>query len=282
MMLDFDPRFYLETAGGMPDEEIDLALCALAFSLFNYEGLSSDRYFHHLKRLAEEVKVRYAALLLEGSEDDVYAQIAALKHVLADDYGYSGDQDRYNDLQNADLVRVIDRARGVPILLTILYMHAARAQGWHVSGLNMPRHFLCKISKDGQSVIFDPFHDCRVWQAQDLRSLVKQNMGDEAELSADYYAPCSNREILVRLQNNIKYRLIDMEDYNAALKLVRLMRLFHPAEFRLLFDEGVLCARTERPRDAITALEAYIERVPDAREKHDAAMLLNQVKDSLH
>lgn len=281
-MIDFDPFFYLKTAGEMPDAEIDLAPCALAFAFVNYEGLSIDRYFQHLKRLADDVRGRYTELLANGAESNVQTQLAALKHVLADQYGYTGDVERYDDLQNADLIRVIDRAKGLPISLAILYLHAAKAQGWDVAGLNVPGHFVCRIARDGQNLIFDPFHDCKVLQAQDLRFLVKKALGPQAELSSDHYAPASNRDILMRLQNNIKYRLIDAEEYTEALKVVRMMRLFDPGEFRLLLDEGVLCAKTEQPAAAIKSLEDYIEKAPSARDRHDAALLLKQVKESLN
>lgn len=281
-MLDFDPRRYLETAGQMPDKEIDLAPCALAMALIAHPGLSIDRYFHHLGAIAKDVKSRYATLLDAGAQADAMTQLAALKHVLSDTYGYRGDHERYDDLENADLIRVIDRAKGLPISLAILYIHAGRAQGWDVCGLNMPGHFIGRIEKDGQRVIFDPFYDGRILGAPDLRFLVKKNLGPQAELSASYYQPCSNRETLMRLQNNIKFRLIEGEDYRAALDVVQVMKLVSPSDHRLFLDEGVLYAKLEQPKASIAALEFYMERATDPRDRHDAELLLRQMRESLN
>src|SRR3546814_8592275 len=44
------------------------------------------------------------------------------------EFGYHGDTESYDDPQNADLVRVIDRRMGLPVSLGVLYIHAARAQ----------------------------------------------------------------------------------------------------------------------------------------------------------
>lgn len=281
-MLDFDPKLYLETAGKMPDSEVDIAPCALSMALLTHQGLSIDRYFNHLKTLAKEVKARYAALLDAGGRSDVQTQLAALKHILSDSHGYRGDIERYDDLQNADLIRVIDRRKGLPISLAILYIHAGKAQGWDICGINMPGHFICRIEKDGQRIIFDPFYECKTLGAAELRFLIKKNLGPQAELSAQYYQPCSNRDILMRLQNNIKFRLIETEDYKAALETVTIMKMAAPNDYRLLLDEGVLYAKLEQPKAAIAALEVYIDRVSDPRDRYDAELLLRQVRESLH
>jgi len=48
------------------------------------------------------------------------------------------------------------------------------------------------------------------------------------------------------MQNNAKLRQIEGEDYLGALKTVEVMRLLDPNEYRLLFDAGVLYARTHQ------------------------------------
>jgi regulator of sirC expression with transglutaminase-like and TPR domain len=281
-MFDFNPAQYLETVGQMPDPEIDIAPSALAMALLTHPGLSIDRYFNHLKTLVKEVKAVYAALLDGGGAADAGTQLAALRQVLAEAHGYRGDHERYDDLQNADLIRVIDRGRGLPISLAILYIHAGKAQGWDVSGLNMPGHFICRIETNGQRLIFDPFYEGKLLGAADLRFLIKKNLGPQAELSASYYQPCTNREILLRLQNNIKFRLIEDEDYQGALDIVNIMKLVSPSDYRLFLDEGVLYAKLEQPKASIAALELYIERVPSPADRYDAELLLRQMRESLH
>ncbi len=271
-----DIQNYLQTIAALPDGEIDLALAALAASA--QPGIVADRYINHLRKISEETAVRHRELLNAGAGDDAQTQLAALKYVLADTHGYRGDGEDSNDLQNASLIRVIDRAKGSPVTLAILYIHAARAQGWDVAGLDFPGHFLFRIGKDGRLLIFDPFHECKILEAPDLRRVLKKTAGDKAELSAGHFQPASNRAILLRLQNNIKYRQIEMEDYEAAFKTVETMRIVDPGEYRLLLDAGVLGARTNRPATAIKALEDYIKLAPNDRNRHDAAMLLQELK----
>ena len=63
---------------------------------------------------------------------------------------------------------------GLPVSLGILYLFAARAQGWSATGLNFPGHFLIRLeSSDGQRVIIDPFYNGRSLEIQSLRELLK-------------------------------------------------------------------------------------------------------------
>ncbi|MBI2233901.1 MAG: transglutaminase family protein [Micavibrio aeruginosavorus] len=280
-----DPAQLMETLksiGAQPDEAIDLGRTAIYLAALEQPGLSLERYQSHMQRLAAEVKDRHDALIDAGAQDSAETRLAALKHIVVDKYDYSGDNETYDDLQNASLIRVIDRRRGLPIALGILYIQIGRYLGWAVHGLNIPGHFVCRIDYDAARLIFDPFNGCAVLQAPDLRRLVKQSLGPNAELSTSYYEPADNRTILVRLQNNIKLRRIEAEDYEGALSVVQAMRAIDPEEYRLLLDAGVLCARTNRLQQAIVALEGYIAKAPGDRDRHEAALLLQQIQESLN
>lgn len=280
-MKDVNPLEYLEAVGHLPDEEIDVApvaICLAAAGTGQYKGRNFERYFHHLKRISEETAQRYKDLLEAGGQDGPETQLAALKHILADKYGYSGDEDHYNDLRNADLIAVIDRARGMPIALSLLYLHAGQAQGWDIRGISFPGHFLVRLECAGRRIIFDPFQGAAIVEAPQLRALLKNALGPNAELSSDYFEPASNREILTRLQNNIKLRQIEAADYTGALETIKAMRLVAPQEFRLLLDAGVLYSKTGQMEEAEAALVRYIEEVKNPQFRHDAMLLLEQVR----
>lgn len=272
----------LKTYGQAKDEDIDLAECALAMVAIDNSSVSIERYQNHIKKMIKEVAERHQLLLDEGAEDDAATQLAALKHVVADIYEYEGDSEHYDDLQNANLIRVIERRKGMPVSLALLYIHVGMAQGWQIEALNFPAHVVCRIDKGGMRLLFDPFNRCAILQAASLRELLKKLLGSQAELSSEYYEPSTKRDILIRMQNNIKLRQIEGEDYLGAIKTVEMMRLLDPDEYRLLFDVGVLYARTNQGVAAVEALEEYIDRVPAQENCQDALILLQQIKSSLH
>src|SRR3546814_19245031 len=86
-------------------------------------------------------------------------------------------------------MRVIDRRKGLPVALGILYMHAARAQGWPAVGLNFPGHFLLRLERHGERAILDPFNEGRVHGATELLDLLKAMQGQDAELGPEHYQP---------------------------------------------------------------------------------------------
>ena len=276
--MSFDPHSYLSEQGRLADGDIDVARCALAFSAIARSGLNIERYIHHLQDNSALLCDEYEGLLDAGAPGDARDKLAAIKTVFSTRLGYHGNEQNYDDLQNADLAAVIDNRKGLPIALSILCLQAARAQGWHVDGVNFPGHFFCRIDDEGERVLFDPFHGCQILEAPDLRAQLKKSMGRNAELSMHYLDGASNRDILLRLQNNIKLRQIDAEDYASALATVRMMRLVAPDDYRLALDAGVLGARTGAKDEAVEALEYYIDNAPDPADRYDAQLLLDQLR----
>lgn len=270
----------LTDLGHRADEDIPLGDTALLMASRYHEGLDLGRYRQHLLKISADVRQRAYDLAQAGADDSAHTRIAALKHVISDQLGYRGNKDNYDDLQNADLICVIDQRKGLPIALSILALEAGRAQKWNVEGLNFPGHFLLRLEYQGTRLIFDPFDSFRILEAPDLRALLKEVNGKNAELSAAYYTPAGNRDILIRLQNNIKLRQVEAEDYAGALETVEIMRLLAPQENRLLFDAGVLYARTAQRQKAIDALDAYIKAAPTPGDRQDARILLQNLIDS--
>ncbi len=270
----------LEEAGRGSDAAIDPALTALKLAELNHPGVLLERYENFLTRNGTEVAERHRALLEAGSQDDAPSRLAALKHVLVDSREIVIPSDHPDILEQSDLMRVIDTGQAGSVTLGILYLDAARRNGWDAEALQFPGAFLLRLDADGNRLIFDPAQGCRVLQAADLRSMLKRQGGPEAELSATYYEPLSNREILVRLQNPVKLRLIQMEDYEGALAVVETLRLIDPAETRLLLDAGVLYNRTGRLDQAEKALMEYADCAPSERDRQDALMLLRHVRNA--
>ncbi|MGE4314444.1 MAG: SirB1 family protein [Pseudobdellovibrionaceae bacterium] len=269
----------LKRLGAMEEDALDPAEAALALASFSHKGRLAERYTHHLERLVEEVEERYKILVKSGATEGAGTQLAALKHIIHDKEGYHGNTENYDDLQNADLMAVIDRRKGLPVALSILHIHIARKLGWDVEALNFPGHVFNRITYGRDRLIYDPFQDCRIMEAHDLREHLKAAAGDKAELDSRYFEPMLARDVVLRLQNNIKSRQIMMEDYDGALETIALMRLIAPAESRLVFEAGVLQARIGLRERAIETLEVFLtmQTHPDAR--HDALLLLNELRE---
>lgn len=259
---------------GSTEEPLPLAEAALALAALDRPRVDVARYRHHLSALAREVGEA------AGAARDVAARIAALNGVIIGRYNYEGDTLTYEDLQNANLMRVIDRRRGLPVALGILYIHAARAQGWNAVGLAFPGHFLVRLDGGGRAIL-DPFNGGRTHSATDLRELLKAITGNEAELEPQHYAPVSDREILLRLQNNLKLRLMESQQHERALAVIESMMLFAPAHAGLWREAGLVNAQLGKLKTAIGQLERFMVIAPDEQQRQQAALLLQRLRSRL-
>ncbi|MCF8532774.1 MAG: transglutaminase-like domain-containing protein [Reyranella sp.] len=209
----------------------------------------------------------------------------ALAEVIARSYAYRGDNETYDDLQNADLARVIERRKGLPVALSILYLHVARAQGWQAEGLAFPGHFLIRVEIDGARHVIDPFHDGCARDAADLRSLLRQVLGPTAELLPAHFDPVSDREVLLRLENNVRLRLARREEWDAAAQSLDRMLAIAPDRSELLFEAGQINTRLDKRRAAIVAFERFLT-VDDGRGdpelRQRATALLQELRRGLN
>ena len=185
----------IDQIGLLDDEEIELDIAALALSELDHAGLDLEPYLD----LLDEIEGRLAEA--GGSDPSVEQQAKALSQVIHSEFGFIGDADSYDAPLNADFIRVLDRRRGLPVSLSILYCAAARRLGWSAYALNMPGHVLARIG-DEPFVVIDPFNGGISVDERQLVALVRQFLGPGARFSTEYLAPVPNRSTLLRLLMN--------------------------------------------------------------------------------
>ena len=272
-----DPEALLHRCAAIDDGEIDLAAAALAFAALARPEASVAPYLAHLRALAADV-----AAGARAGASGITEQIHILNTVLFEAHGYAGDRETYDDLRNANLMSVIDRRRGLPIALAILYVHAARGQGWRIEGINFPGHFLLRLRDGGAGAVIDPFNGGRVLGAADLRELIKGMEGQSAELRGEHCQTAGNRQMLLRLQNNIKLRLLHDDKPAEAVAVVQHMLLIAPDDPALWHEAGILHGRIGNLRAAVAALEKLAALSRGRAEHRKAVQLLAEMKSQLN
>ncbi|MHB1204369.1 MAG: SirB1 family protein [Rhodospirillaceae bacterium] len=272
----------LREIAAFPDDAIDVAEAALLLASFDHPAADLQIYRDHLQSLAKAVA---AAADTSGLDADAAPEDMAeiLRRVLVDDFRYLGDDETYNDLDNANLMRVIERRKGLPVSLGILYLFAARAQGWSAAGLNFPGHFLIRLeSRDGQRVIIDPFHGGRSLEIQGLRELLKVVRGAGEELDSRHYQTVSNRDVLVRLQNNVKTRRLEQNEVTGALEALGAMQALDPANASFWREAGVMHMRLGHLKHAVESFEAFISRTPEGPDRRKISDVVKELRERLH
>jgi regulator of sirC expression with transglutaminase-like and TPR domain len=267
---------FLRELGAAHGRILPIGEAALALAAFERPHVDLARYRDHLRLLARDVGRH------PGAAGDLTSRARALNEIILLKYGYSGDELTYDDLQNANLIRVVDRRKGLPVALGILYIHAARAQGWDMAGLAFPGHFLVRLSDSAERVIVDPFHGGQVCGAAELRELLKAAAGPDSELLPEHYMAVPDRDVLLRLQNNLKSRLLQAQHRERALRVVESMLMLAPDLAELWGEAAMLHRQLGNLRAASGALEQYVLRAPDGTARHQAAAMLQQLRTQLN
>ena len=268
-------RSQLTGIGATPDGGIDLSGAALILASIERPRIAIEPYRRHLAKLGTEV----AAYAGAGEADGPGLPAEALHQVLARRYGYIGAEE--SEEEDANLMRVIDHRGGLPVALGIIYIHVARAQGWTIDGIGFPPRFLVRLEVASQRLILDPFDGGRVLAPKDMRALYKALAGNHAEITPAHYRALGNRDILVRLQNNVKSRLLETERLEDALAAIEAMLLFAPDEAALWRESGVINARLDKVEAAVAALEEYLRCDTGEAARYRASALLQELKGRL-
>tara|TARA_B100000676_G_scaffold309819_1_gene374512 strand:- start:2071 stop:2907 length:837 start_codon:yes stop_codon:yes gene_type:complete len=260
----------LRMVGNGSEHKFDIANAALHLAALSRAKPDLAPFESHLAQLGQELSETFA----KSDDKSLTAAIQALSNVLAVLNRYQGDDQTYDDLQNADLMNVIERRKGLPVALGILYIHSARTQGWNAYGLNFPGHFLLALEKNGERAIIDPFHAGVSRTPNEIRDLLKLVAGQDTELSAEMYAPASDKAVLLRLQSNIRLRLVQMRRFEQAAAIVETMLLLAPDQSEIWRDFGMLNVQIGKLSAAIKALESSVEfESVDSRRTETTALL---------
>ncbi len=247
-------------AVGDGDGSLDnIAHIALILASMDRPGVSFQKYEHHLEILDLDLKGENV------QSDSALDRAKALITVLHERHEYTGNTEYYDDLQNANLMSVIDNRKGLPVSLGILYIHTARAQGWHIEGLKFPRHFLIRLhgkdpAKDGQ-VIIDPFNGGKMLEAKDLRDMLQKFSDADTELQPEYYQAITDRDILVRLLSNIKVRCLKVSDLGQAINILSRLVMIDPQNIQHHYELGMLQAHVEKFEQASKRLRYCLENI---------------------
>jgi regulator of sirC expression with transglutaminase-like and TPR domain len=273
-----DPQLALEAIGQLPDAEIDIGDAAL--QLARVDAPSADwRAAHlHLSELARQA----VALAQSLAGADVAAKAEGLAELLAGSFDYHGDAETYDDLANANLIRVIERRRGLPVALGVLWIHAAQAAGWACHGIDFPAHFLIGLADGEQRVVLDVFQGGQILPASALRDLLRQVEGPDAELRGPLLRPMKTRRILLRLQNNILTRRLGAGDLDGGLACIEDMLRIAPQAADLWRQSGVINQKLDRISAAVSCYGQYLELVPEGTVADAVRAQLEVLRGSLN
>jgi regulator of sirC expression with transglutaminase-like and TPR domain len=273
-------RQRLAELGRAEDRDIRPAEAALLMASLERPYSSVAAYLDYLAGLADELR---AAIAGEGRQDDSVRLAEALVEVFGRRHRFRGDDRDDDDVSNTNLMEVIDRRRGIADALGLVALDAARGAGLAIEGLAFPAHFLLRLEdRGGRRIILDPCAGSAAMDPPAMRALLKAAIGLEAELEPSHYAAMGNRDMVIRLQNETKLRLLRCGRVDRALTVVEATLLLAPDEVSLWREAGLMHMRLDNRPGAVAALEQFIARTPNAQARARTLALLAELKGHLN
>ncbi|MEU6388736.1 transglutaminase-like domain-containing protein [Streptomyces sp. NPDC046939] len=184
----------------------------------------------------------------------------ALADLLGERLGFHGSAADYQRLESSLLHEVVRRRRGLPILLSVVWMEVARRAGAPVYGVALPGHFVVGFGDPEEQILADPFGAGRVLTGSDAELLVAGATG--APLDPSMLRPVAPLEVVLRILNNIRaWAATRPERSEVALWALELSLLLpsHPA--RLRYERAQLLVQRGEFVAGAVELEAYAEVV---------------------
>ncbi|MEU3754420.1 transglutaminase-like domain-containing protein [Streptomyces olivoreticuli] len=209
---------------------------------------------------------------------------AALADLLGERCGFRGSPADYRRLESSLLGEVLQRRRGLPILLSVVWMEVARRAGAPVYGVALPGHFVIGFGEPyGSHVLADPFDGGRQLSEDEAGLLVAGATG--APLEPSMFSPAEPLEIVLRVLNNIRaWAAARPERSEVQLWAVDLSLLLpsHPARLRyeraeLLVERGDFVGGAREMEEYAEVIDALEPTVAQSvrREARAARAMLN-------
>lgn len=142
----------------------------------------------------------------------------ALARVIAVERGVTGDAEDYYHPDNSLLSRVLARRRGLPILVSSLWVVVGRAAGLEVDGVALPGHFVARVG----DVFVDPFADGAVLTEDDCVRIVR-SFGPARPWDPAWLEPASVAQIAERVLRNLVHSHHHLGDKQALYRVMRLL-----------------------------------------------------------
>ncbi len=172
-----------------------------------------------------------------------YDVATGLRRALGDQAGFRGYGGDYDDLRSSLLHEVLERRRGLPILLSVVYVEVARRLGVPLHGIGLPGHFVVGVPGPEAPVLLDPFYGGR--------------LVTPAELPDGDLVPWDARATVLRVLANVRTLAGRSNTNRTRLWATELSLLVPGAEPGLRRERGALLARLGDFAGAAHELENY-------------------------
>jgi regulator of sirC expression with transglutaminase-like and TPR domain len=208
----------------------DLLYGAWLVARYQYPGLRYEELDLKINQLRKDVWLELNDHLT------ALEKVRVINHILFDVHGFGRNTTNFMAAQNSLICDVLDTRKGNPISLSVIYSVVAQRLGLPVYGVNLPKNFILAYLDEGGdlvsgnkgeeiSILFylNPINKGAVLGRKEIEFFVKQQ---KLEPNPSYYLPCSNKDIVQRMLNNLVFAFESSNQPEKVGEIRELLSLF--------------------------------------------------------
>ncbi len=124
-----------------------------------------------------------------------------LNRVLFHEYGFTGNKSDYGNPENSFLQPLIEKRKGIPISLSIIYLLIAQRLEMNLEPVGIPGRFMVGCYETNEPFFIDVFDNGVFRTFEEVATSIKQS---QIEPDLGLFAPCTTGEVICRCCRNLK------------------------------------------------------------------------------
>lgn len=217
---------------------------ALTIAQIAYPQLESEYYLHELDQLAQTMEQR-----LSESEEATHRAHQFLR-IFCKDFGFTGDREHYYHPDNSYLNVVLERRRGLPIMLCLICVAIARRIDLPVEGIGFPGHFMARFQDADGSWLLDPFHG-EVIAPDEAETYLGRIFGMQPTLNPESYQAIAPEGWAQRILFNLRNTYLGSRDTLTTIQVLNYLLVLMPHHPALWRERGLLRHQNQYWEDAL-------------------------------
>ncbi|MCH1472467.1 MAG: transglutaminase-like domain-containing protein [Bacteroidia bacterium] len=188
-------------------------------------------------------KIKLDAWLELNYDLTSFEKVKILNRIIFDVHKFTGDTETYHHSKNSFLSSVLERKKGNPISLAIIYSIVAQRLNIPIYGVNLPQHFILgyvkdlewppllrfndeSLSRESQynDILFyiNPFNNGLIFNQENIHKFLKQL---KLEVKEDYFKICENRDIIIRILRNLEVSFSKENNHSKKDQVMNLIKI---------------------------------------------------------
>lgn len=215
-------------------------------------------------------------------KNDVVLKADAIREVLFSEFGFEGKTDKYkqviDDPNRYMLHRVLEKKKGCPLSLSMLYWCIAEQLGLSVECYALPNYYLLKTPDIVGPIYIDAFDKGKLLKPEEFHRKFRVSMEKNRMLPTNLFEKVNAYQFVARMVQQLKHVYILKGDALVALRAVEMLAALFPQSPEITRDRGILYCEMEYFSKAIEDLRFYLKKRPNAEDVAEIKKLTTMLK----